>query len=916
MLSRLALRLLPACFAVLPVSALACSGKLHIALEDAGVYALDYAAIVAAQPGLGDCPADRLVLTERGHEVPIRIVAGTQGAFGPGSRIEWIGRRLHGPESWYDMYSNDNAYLLGAAPGTHARIVDAGSHGAGSAGLERTLHLEHENLMMRLDEQQQKPFEEPDVFQWAKLTQIDPQPFTTKFDLPDFAAAGKDVSLAIDFRGLSTAPVPPKFKGPAFADHHVDIEINGHRLDPLQWNGRDEIKRELTVPAAWLAATGNTLTLRVPKRTPPWAKESAVDVVMFNWMTWRYRIHGDLAVSTLPFESVAGAEIPLEVDARGKGTPVLFGSDGVRRPGREVAPGRFAFAPAPPGVELFPVFDATFAAPLAEHAVSATDWHRPEHGYDYIIVTHPSLRDAVLPLAKFHARQGHEVALIDVDDVYDEFNDGIKHPRAIRNLVDWAWHHWPAPRPRFLLLVGDASFDIRHQTYVDTNYAKFANSELLFPGQFGQVPGTPYKTQPKELADRNLIPTWQFPSPEGQSASDNAFVSVDGHDWHPALAVGRFPVVHPDEVKAIVDKTIAYLSKPQPGPWQRDVMFITDAMKMFQVASDQIAGSLAADGFVPDKVYADAKVADNPGQQNHIAQGIDDGRVLVHFYGHGGRYIWRTGPPDMKDNSDLFTLDDVAKLKNGDRLPMVLSMTCYSAPFDNPSEDSIGEKILREQGRGAIAVFAASWRNSPSTVFSESLIKHLLTPGMTIGDAIVAAKHGTNNRINVEMYNLLGDPAVVLQRPRDTAHVMADDDRWTRGVRVDLGRAGFHGDAIVEWFDETGNRLSRGEFRLDQSRFRLAAPAIAWRKPVSVAVYAASVASGHDIVGGLELKPPNRRPKPWTTLVANAWRALVHPYRPLVRTADTIALDGFDGDTPAIAAGSGHGKAPSPSASP
>ena len=53
-------------------------------------------------------------------------------------------------------------------------------------------------------------------------------------------------------------------------------------------------------------------------------------------------------------------------------------------------------------------------------------------------------------------------------------------------------------------------------------------------------------------------------------------------------------------------------------------------------------------------------------------------------------------------------------LADNDRLPVVLSLTCYSAPFDHPTADSIGEKFLRIPERGAIAVFAASWRNSPS----------------------------------------------------------------------------------------------------------------------------------------------------------------------------------------------------------
>jgi len=67
----------------------------------------------------------------------------------------------------------------------------------------------------------------------------------------------------------------------------------------------------------------------------------------------------------------------------------------------------------------------------------------------------------------------------------------------------------------------------------------------------------------------------------------------------------------------------------------------------------------------------------------------------VVFNGHGGRYIWRTGWPDLTKNHDLFTLDDLDNLQPTTRLPVVLSLTCYSAPFDHPLADSIGEKLLR-----------------------------------------------------------------------------------------------------------------------------------------------------------------------------------------------------------------------------
>ena len=165
-------------------------------------------------------------------------------------------------------------------------------------------------------------------------------------------------------------------------------------------------------------------------------------------------------------------------------------------------------------------------------------------------------------------------------------------------------------------------------------------------------------------------------------------------------------------------------------------------------------------------MYPSSEEQDNLAHQAKLRAELDKGKALVHFAGHGGRYIWRTGPPDLSKNHDLFTLDDLERLKPNERLPIVLSMTCYSAPFDHPSADSIGEKFLRLEERGAVAVVAASWRNQPSEVFSETLLELLSASGdptresgLTVGEALMGAKAKAPSRLLVETYNLLGDPA-------------------------------------------------------------------------------------------------------------------------------------------------------------
>jgi len=877
-------------------AAFACSGELHIELEHAGVYALDHAAVVAAQPALADCAASDLWLSQAGKEVALRVVA-TGARFAAGDHVEWIGEPLHGPQQLCGPCSVNNVYVLGAGPGTHARMRDADAQGEGRAAVERTLHLEQENLMIRLDQEQQKPGEEPDVWQWAKLTQVDPAPLELRFDLADLDVRGGDAHLALALRGLSLLQPPPKGGGDKPDDHVVELELNGQALAPLRWDGRDEVRRGMDVAVSRLKAHGNILVLRVPKRKLPWAANyDVVDVVMFNWIEARYPAAGDLDIGTASLRARADAHAPLQLVSRAAEVPTLYGADGVRRVPHALGGGRYAYAAAAAGVELLPATPATLAKPVSLRAVTGVEWRAPAQGYDYLIVAHPRLLGAIRPLARFHEQRGLKVATLDIDAVYDQFNHGIAHPQAIRNLVDAAYHRWPS-KPRFLLLVGDSSFDIRHETYNDLAYAKWTDRELLFPGHFGAVPGGKYANAPKKLADRNLIPTWQYPSPEGQSASDNWFGAVDGDDWHPVVGVGRFPVVEPEEVTAIVDKTIAYMSKPQLGAWRRDGMFISDEIAGFQKASDEIAGALGKDGFLADKVYAKPEVTENAVHQRAIHDGIDEGRLLVHFIGHGGRYIWRTGPPDLRKNQDLFTLDDVSKLGNGGRLPMVLSMTCYSAPFDNPTEDSIGERFLREKDKGAVAVFAASWRNTPSPAFSKSVIENLLEPGATIGEAIVHAKKASQDRILVEMYNLLGDPALVLERPRDALALALDDDRWNRGVLVDLKQASFDGEVVVDWLGTNGAKLGSSTWHARDPRFRLALPQFADGPVRQVRVYAAAPGSGRDAVGGLDFgdAPPARA---WTSIVATWWKRLTQPApRRPERRPDTIAILDFETPT-------------------
>ena len=152
------------------------------------------------------------------------------------------------------------------------------------------------------------------------------------------------------------------------------------------------------------------------------------------------------------------------------------------------------------------------------------------------------------------------------EDVYDEFHGGIVHPRALKRFIGHAYHRWQAPAPRFVLLVGDASWDPKAEQVVEGEERQYADWTYMprHRTAFAMNRSTPY-AETASLGHRNLVPTAGYAHAQGEAASDNWFVAVDGDDDLPELAIGRLPVTEPEEVAAIVAKTMRYMSDPGAG---------------------------------------------------------------------------------------------------------------------------------------------------------------------------------------------------------------------------------------------------------------------------------------------------------------------------------------------------------------
>ncbi|MEM6797433.1 MAG: C25 family cysteine peptidase, partial [Acidobacteriota bacterium] len=569
-------------------SSFAAETDFEVLIDEDGVYRVDYEQLQMA--GL-DSPvaSELLAVRSQGEETPIFVVDGGDGLFGPGDYFEMIGSRLVGETSWVHDYARHNVYRLSIDRAGGARMAargEAAGEGAEASGLRVERHLEEDSMLVRLPGRNASQ----DSWFWKKLVHNQKAPIGIPLDLSGLDPEGR-ISVRLGVRGWSK---PHNKASKEVADHRLVVRIGQRTILAESWNGSNPHELVLEdAPAAWFDLESPELLLRVPVRRETRDGDRAlIDVVMLNWVEVSYSHLAEaparderLLVDGGEALNLGALAAPVRIYTSSGGRAELQGS------------GVMPLEPADHAVRVSR--QALLKTPVAVLPDSRSSWLEPAQQADYLIVTHQAFKQAIEPLANLHRKRGLKVSVAEVGDLYDEFNHGIAHPRAIRDFVAYASSTWQKPAPRFLLLVGDASWDLKNSEADDSLYADwtYRRGESL---NFAKNDSTTYEGGTGRL--RHFVPTWQAMTHQGHAASDNYFADIDGEngepDGMPDLAVGRLPVASVEEVEAILAKIKAYIEEPQAGDWQRKVLLVTNEQSIFQKRSDQLADKLSGEGFL------------------------------------------------------------------------------------------------------------------------------------------------------------------------------------------------------------------------------------------------------------------------------------------------------------------------------
>ena len=393
-----------------------------------------------------------------------------------------------------------------------------------------------------------------------------------------------------------------------------------------------------------------------------------------------------------------------------------------------------------------------------------TPLRNPSNQADYVVITHPTFADGIQSLVEFRRSQGLTTMVVDIDDIYDEFSDGVFNPLAIQKFLRYAYTSWQQPAPTYVLLVGDAHYDYKNA--IVKLYREERKTYNLYP---------------------IFVPTYHGWAPEcGETAMDHRFVNVSGEDPLPDMLIGRLSVQTPEDLTTMVEKIINYEKNLRTGLWQGTLIQVADDNTdnpgdgVFEASRNQLIRDIIPVGYDTRQIYL-RRLKSPERTRALIRSALSRGAIAIEYTGHGGIQTWA--------DESIFRSEDVVSLRNR-YLPFVITTTCLNGQFDKPQQ--VGNFCLSEHfmlGKyGAIATLSATrlTYGTANAEFDKDLFESFFGVGRepilviegggelppTVGHIVADAKISFMTRIRnqqwipgTEQYTLFGDPASRLARP-------------------------------------------------------------------------------------------------------------------------------------------------------
>lgn len=673
------------------------------------------------------------------------------------------GWQPHMSAEMFEKYTDKNVYWLDVNGPAGLRMdvvngIPTGAHLILTQSRAKT-RLEQDNrwyTVHRTDE---------DSWFWEVVSVNTTTPGTTRmypFDLPTATESATPAVLLgeiyADTESLTSTP-----------DHHIELAINGNSIYVAEWDGIGRLSMNVEFDQSYLIPGTNQLTL-----TSSLLTGRSSDSLFIDWFEIAYAHQLQAQADQLFFEypesgtvrqyrigGFSSANIAV-LDITNPLEPIVV----------EIQPGiqqgstyQAEFIAQHPQTARYLVTSTSLEKPLAIEQYSFKNLHASTFGADYIIIAHPNFVSTAQALADYRSAQGLRTMVVDIEDIINEFNDGIYHSLAIKSFLAYTMVNWIPPAPSYVVLVGSGHWNFYYRPGPTNNYS---TAEIYMPPHLAWVD------------------PWQ-----GEVDSAAALAMVVGNDLLPDLAIGRIPVDSSEELATVISKIIAYEDQDNYVRPDR-LLFVADnqpdlAGNFANISDDVIDASVPAYQNI-DRVYLNdfldqaGEDACEPGMicpqaTQAILDHINNTELdFINYTGHGSINYWAqelllrtTSLPDYINDPSW---NDLVLMNNGDNLPVLLSMTCLDGYWIYPSQryPSLAVNLLRKTGGGIVAAYSptglglAHGHDVLNKAFFDSLYKIGVKE---LGAAVQFSKlklfeTGQNFDL-IYTYTIFGDPALRLK---------------------------------------------------------------------------------------------------------------------------------------------------------
>lgn len=432
----------------------------------------------------------------------------------------------------------------------------------------------------------------------------------------------------------------------------------------------------------------------------------------------------------------------------------------------------FAFNYFSDTIRSFVNFNSSHSlTPIFESIIPNQNLHA-KNSSNYLIITTPEFEPQARRLIDLHKRKDNLTGqLVFAEDIYNEFSSGRPEATAIRNFIKLIYQKGlnTSDSLKYVLLLGDGSYDSKNRV----------------------------------SSQKNFIPTFQSDNSTKLTSSyvtDDIYGLMDTGEGEYKngdlldLSIGRIPVSSGYEAKNVVDKIYEYYDEydissvngyeakllTSKGSWKNNILFMADD----EDSNEHMRQSNSLTKLVDTSIkklnikklfidsYEEKRTSSgftNSDANTALKEKLEDGVLLINYTGHGGELGWT--------EEQVFTINDIKKMTNRNRLPLFMTATCEFSRFDNPEHKSAGEYLLTQAQGGAIGLFTTVRLvfSIPNFKLNETFYKVLASSinnsEIRLGDVFKRTKVTNNGGTNDRNFTLLGDPALKLTFPLNNSVV-------------------------------------------------------------------------------------------------------------------------------------------------